>query len=162
MANSRKTERREVEVSQIEISAYCHATEDCTKVETAVKNVLHPNIRSDIGVQYAWLEGYYGNPIGVLSVKLTSKNHIDAVLAHLASTLDELEKTVLKTTFDLRFDAKTGKFVIRLSKQDLYRGSFKVVDSDDVVKLTIYVKNAKKRDSVISYLQLAGVLLPER
>lgn len=158
MANSRKAERREVEVTNIEISTYCHATEDCSRVESALRNVLHQDIRNNIKVNYSWLEGYYGNSIGVLSIKLTSKNHIEAVLSHLASALDELEKSVLKTTFDLRFDPKTGKFVIRLSKQDLYHGSLKVVDSDDVVKLILYIKNAKKRDNVVSYLQSIGIL----
>lgn len=159
MANSGKTERRKVDVSQVEIITYCHATEDCSKVETSVRNIIHPDLRGYIKLNYTWHEGYYGNPIGVVHVKINSKQQIEAVLSHIAMSLSDLEKSILKTTFDLRFDPRTSRFIIRLSKQDLYYGRFKVVDSDDIVKLVLSFRNAKRRSDVIEYLRRLNITL---
>lgn len=153
MASSGKTEERKVEISQIEIVTYCHATEDCSKVETAVKNIIHHSLRNSIRINYTWYDGYYGNPIGVINIKISAKPHVNAILSHLALTLDDLEKNILKTTFDLRFDSSTGRLIIRFSKQDLYHGRFRIVDSDDIVKVILSFKNARRRSDVVEYLK---------
>ncbi|MEM4542130.1 MAG: RNA-binding domain-containing protein, partial [Desulfurococcaceae archaeon] len=117
------------------------------------------DLRGYIKLNYTWHEGYYGNPIGVVHVKINSKQQIEAVLSHIAMSLSDLEKSILKTTFDLRFDPRTSRFIIRLSKQDLYYGRFKVVDSDDIVKLVLSFRNAKRRSDVIEYLRRLNITL---
>lgn len=158
MAGSREIERRKVEVFQVEITTFCHATEDCLRVEHAIKNLLPQELRNTINISVNSQEGYYGNPINILSTKITLKNHIDALLKHLSTTLPQIEKSILKTTFDLRFDPSTRRFIIRFSKQDLYLGTLKISDTDDVVKLTMFFKNAKRRNDVLEYLASIGLI----
>ncbi len=158
MADSRKAERREVDVSRVEIVAYCHATEDCERVEASIKNLLHPNLRSLVKILSSQYEGYYGNPIRVLTAKLSLKPHVNELLSYVAGSLDKLEKAILKSTFDLRFDPSMGRLVIRFSKQDLYLGKLKITDSDDVVKFTIYFKNAGEAQRVLEYAKKIGLV----
>lgn len=154
MADSRKVERREVEVSAVEITAFCHATENCMSVEQSIKNVLHSDLRNQVKVSYQEQKGYYGNPIVILSTKISSKQQIDLLLQYLASALEAVEKSILKTTFDLRYDPRTNRFIVRFSKQDLYHGGkLKVADTDDVVKVVIYFKNVRGKQSVLEYLK---------
>lgn len=158
MATRREVERRKVNLSHIEISAFCHATEDCLRVEESVRNVLPEEIRKIVKIEFTSREGYYGNPIRILSAKLNDKNQVGLVLKHLSSRLEPIEKTILKSTFDLRFDQREGRFVIRLSKQELVQDRFRVTDSDDVVKVVIYLANAKKKQDVLEFLKNAGLI----
>jgi len=158
MASSREAKRRKVEVSQVEISAFCHATEDCTRVEYAVKNLLPPELKNIVFINTTTHEGYYGNPISVLNLKLTSKEHVDLLLRHLSNTLQPLEKSILKATFDLRYDPPTKRLIVRFSKQDLYLGGLKITDSDDVVKLVVHFKNAKSKNDALDYLSRVNLL----
>lgn len=159
MASNRKTRRRqEVEISQIEVTAFCHATEDCSRVEESVKNVFPQDLRKLITINRVEKGGYYGNPISIMSVKITNEQHVESIIKHLAASLEPLEKTVLKSTFDLRYDSKTGRFVIRFSKQDLLSGQFKITDSDDIVKVVLYLKSAKRSSNILNFFRDAGLL----
>lgn len=160
MASSREIERKkqEVEVLQIEVVAFCHATEDCSRVEESIKNVFPQEFRGSIRVNYVEEKGYYGNPINILIAKIVSRSQVDLTMRYLATVLEPLEKTILTSTFDLRYDPKTGRFVVRFSKQDLLFGQFRITDSDDVVKVTLYLKNAKKRSNVLNFFKSVGLL----
>jgi len=158
MAGGGEVRRREVEVSQIEISALCHATEDCSRIEESIRNILPSEARKTIVVHHDLTRGYYGNPITVMTVKITGKNRIDLAIGHIAALLEQLEKTILRSTFDLRYDRKTGKFVIRFSKQDMILGKLRVTDSDDVVKVVFYLKNTKNSSRVLRHLIDIGLL----
>jgi len=93
-----------------------------------------------------------------MTVKITGKNRIDLAIGHIAALLEQLEKTILRSTFDLRYDRKTGKFVIRFSKQDMILGKLRVTDSDDVVKVVFYLKNTKNSSRVLRHLIDIGLL----
>lgn len=158
MAGSRQIKGRKVEVSHVEITTFCHATEDCSRVVEAVKNLLPTELKTAVKIVEDKKEGYYGNPITILNLKITDKQHLDMFLNYLASRTSSIEKNILKATFDLRFDPKTGRFVIRYSKQDLCLGDIKISDADDVVKLVVYLKNAKRKENVLEYLKTIGLI----
>jgi RNA binding exosome subunit len=158
MAYSREAERRKVEANYVEITAFCHATEECPRVEHAIRNLLPPDLRHVAKTYSSTHEGYYGNPINILTIKLINKDHVTLLLRHLSSALDPMEKSILKATFNLRYDSSTGRFIIRLSKQDLYLGSLRIIDTDDIVKLTIHFKSVKRRDEVFNYLKAIGLI----
>lgn len=160
MADNREAERRrqEVSISQIEVTAFCHATENCSHVEESIRNLFPRELRTSIKINRVLEHGYYGNPIYILSVKVSDKHLIASTVSYLASKLESLEKTLLRSTFDLRYDPRTSRFVVRFSKQDLYLGYLKVTDSDDVVKLVLYLKNAKRKTNAFSFLEGIGLI----
>lgn len=160
MGDSREAKRgrKEVEAFKIEISAFCHATEDCSRVENAIRNVFPSSMRKNIVIDAISEEGYYGNPIKILTVKITDRNLVNEVIQYLASSLGNTEKSILKATIKLRYDDETNRLITRFSKQDLYMGSFRIVDTDDIVKVVIYFRNARASEDVVNYLKQNGLI----
>lgn len=158
MASRRETERRKVDASYLEVAAFCHATEDCSRVEESVKRVFPPNLRSEIKLSLSQMEGYYGNPIGSITARVENREQVYATIKYLSDALEPLEKALLRSTFDLRYDSKSKRLIIRLSKQELYLGKFKVSDSDDIVKVVIGLKNARSVHDAISFFTSSGLI----
>ncbi|MEM0000952.1 MAG: RNA-binding domain-containing protein [Desulfurococcaceae archaeon] len=159
MASSRETKRRRgVEISHIEVAAFCHATEDCFRVEESVRNVFPQELRKLIRINRVEKEGYYGNPISIITARISDERYAELITKHLAVSLGPLEKAVLKSTFDLRYDPKTGRFVVRFSKQDLLLGRLRITDSDDVVKVVFHLKSAKKRSDALNFFRNTGLI----
>lgn len=158
MANSGKTEKRRVDISHIEIYSFCHATEDCARVEEAIRNLFPPDTRRNVKIDFSSEEGYYKNPINILSVKILDEDLVESILNHISTILEPIEKTILKATFDLRYDQRSGRFIVRFSKQDLFLGKPRVSDTDDVVKLVIHVKGDKRRQNVLDFLRVKGII----
>lgn len=160
MASSGGAKKRgqEVGISQIEIMAFCHATEDCSRVEESIKNVLPHDMRKSIKMSLNVERGYYGNPITIIIAKIADRQQVNTVIKYITAVLEDLEKKILRSTFDLRYDHKTGRFIIRFSKQDALLGQLKITDSDDVIKVVLHIKNSKNRSSILKHLTDIGLL----
>ncbi|MEM4717246.1 MAG: RNA-binding domain-containing protein [Desulfurococcaceae archaeon] len=153
-----KGERRAVEAFKVEISAFCHATEDCFRVEEAIRNLFPSDLNKKIVINTIKEEGYYGNPIHILSVKVRDPLLVDQLLKHLAESLEPIEKSILKATFNIRYDTRGNRLIIRFSKQDLYQGVLKISDTDDIVKLTIHFRKARNPNIVVDYLKHLNII----
>lgn len=158
MASSRETKRREVGVSCVEIAAMCHATEECTRVEYSMKILLPEDLRFKVTPTVKQEKGYYGNPIVVMTIKVEDPVLASSIVKYVASRLDEGEKRILKATSGLRYDPSERRFTIRFSKQSLLQDKLQVVDADDVVKFTIYLKNIKKQREIHEFLKDTGLV----
>lgn len=152
MASSRKTERRKVEVSSLKITAFCHATEECSRVEESMKNLLPEDIRSQFTAVVRSERGYYGNPITIMTLEVKNSVLVSSILKYIASRLDETEKRILRITSRLRYDPGEKKFTVRFSKQSLLRSKFQLSDTDDIVKLTVHLKNIKNHKDLEEFL----------
>jgi len=143
-----------IEVEAIEYTTFCHATEDCNKVVTALKNLIPPDLRSRVEVKSQTLHGYYKNPIVTYSVKISGdKAEVESALRYLASRLSEVDRAVLATTLELRYDTRMNKLFIRFGKQDAYLNRIVVSDGDDVIKVIIAFKRSRGLDKVAEYLR---------
>ncbi|MEM2024791.1 MAG: RNA-binding domain-containing protein [Desulfurococcaceae archaeon] len=158
MASRNEAERRKVDASYLEAAALCHATEECSRVEESVRRIFPPELREAVELETAHMDGYYGNPISVITARLNNSEQVHLTLKHVSEALDPLEKAILRTTFDMRYDHKSKKLVVRFSKQDLYLGKLKIHDSDDVVKVIIGLKNARSASDAINFFSLCGLL----
>jgi RNA binding exosome subunit len=158
MANSRETERRKVALQSIEISSFCHATEDCNRVRASILNLIPPEIRSKLILIEEAVEGYYGNRIVVIKTQILEE--CEEVLKYLLSTMSDTEKSLMKITLPLRFDPRTGRLILRINKQDAFLGNVKLLDSDDVVKITLHFKGVKNIEKISGYLD--GLTSPEQ
>lgn len=145
-----------VKISDVEYIVYCHATENCSKVIDAVKKTLPLGIRERVEFVERQLRGYYGNPIKIYSVKIIDK--LDELINYLSSKLRDIDKAILSTTLDLRYDSKSSKLYLRIDKQEAYRGNIAIQDSDDIIKIIISFRNRAELDSIREYLRYKGLI----
>ena len=140
-----------IKINEIEYITYCHATEDCSKVLTALKNLLPPEIRDNVEFSHQTLHGYYGNPIVIYNAKLREKT--EEIIEYLSNKFEDSEKAILSATLELRYDHRANKLFLRLSKQDAYHYKVVLVDTDDVVKVVISFKHGRGLNKVREYLR---------
>lgn len=159
MASSGETRRRKVEVSSIKITAFCHATEDCVRVENSMKNLLPEDVRSKLTPTSREEKGYYGNPIVILTLEVNDPLLVSSIVKYVASRLEDSEKRILRITSRLRYDPREKKFTIRFSKQSLFRNVLQLADTQDIVKFTIYLKNVKTHKDLEEFLASSYLIL---
>ncbi|RLG81532.1 MAG: exosome protein [Thermoprotei archaeon] len=143
-------------VQEVEVKTYCHATEDCSKVLVALLNTVPPVMRRKVEPTKQILHGYYGNPITVYSLKL--REDLEDLLGYLARSFSDSDRAILSATLDLRYDRKSNKLFIRISKQSAYFNKIELHDSDDVIKITISFKNGRGISKVREYLKKMGMI----
>lgn len=148
---------RKVEAASVELVASCHATEDCGRVLAALKNLMPPHLRDRVIFLEEQQKGYYGNPITIIRASIIEE--AGEALSYIASNLPESEKRVLGLTLDLRYDQREKRLVIRLSKQDAYLGALRLLDQDDIIKLTVRFKRAGRVDELREYLKDINLLI---
>ncbi|MFB6305224.1 MAG: RNA-binding protein [Haloferacaceae archaeon] len=102
----------------VDLRAFCYATEDVRRVETALRTLLP----EDFEVDRAESEGYHGDRIVVLSARVENADDVRHVLSRLASApdfdrvLDELDE---------RVDENCSLF-LRLDKQAAFHGDVRL------------------------------------
>lgn len=102
----------------VDVRAFCYATEDERRVETALRTLLP----DDVGIEREESEGYHGDRIVVRSARVENADGVRHVLSRLASApdfdrlLDELDE---------RIDENCSLFV-RLDKQAAFRGEVRL------------------------------------
>ncbi|ADV65615.1 RNA-binding domain-containing protein [Desulfurococcus mucosus] len=150
MAGGREAKGGEVVLRSVELSSFCHATEDCSRVRSSLLNLLPPELRSRVVLVEEALEGYYGNRIVVVKTQILEE--CEKILEYLSSIMSSSEKSILKATLPLRLDQRTGRLILRFSKQDAFRGEARLLDSDDVVKVVLHFKGARSLEKLSMYL----------
>lgn len=128
-----------VKVRSVEARVFVHATENRDKVLAALRNVV-----GDARIEEDVLEGYFGNPIDVITAVVEGQQAEEVVL-RILSGLSEADRAFLLATLEDRID-KNGSLHIRLDKQKAYLGKFAISDSDDVIKLQIRLKLKGRED----------------
>jgi len=148
-----------IEAHEVEYTTFCHATENCDKVVTALKNLIPPDMWNEVELRAQTLHGYYKNPIIVYTAKIRgSRVTVENALKHLASRLSESDKAILSVTLELRYDPKMNKLFMRFSKQDAYLGRLMLSDSDDVIKVVVSFKQGRGLDVLANYLKSLGLI----
>ena len=111
-----------VPLHYVDLRAFCYATEDEDRVETALRTFLP----ADAELERAETEGHFGDPIVVLSIRLERADEVRAVFETLRA-LPEDEYDRLLAELDERIDEDTNLFVT-LSKQAAYEGDVRLGD----------------------------------
>ncbi len=113
----------------VHVRAFCHATEDQTKVETAVRNVA-----GDLELSSKKTVGHHGNPLIVIEGEAIGSDAAKGVLARLSD--DDLMS--LADTAEGRMDESCNLF-FRLDKQKAFAGETALTRSEDAVAVRIKV-----------------------
>lgn len=117
-------------IAYIDIRVFAHATEDQLKVQTAVRNLLPEELAETLVFETTSLTGHFGNPITLLTVKLTDRKLLLAALQKIGSGLNSLDKEELCR--DLKLHLEKGNLYLRFDKQSAYLGNIKFTQVDPV------------------------------
>ncbi len=142
------------QIAYVEIRVFSNATEDLQKVETAVRNLMPPELASETNFAKTPCTGHYGNPIVLLETKLENRQLLPKVLEKLGSSLSSLDKEQLLGEFKEHLDKRS--LFLRLDKQSAYLGSAKFSNVDPV-RMKIHFKN-KTPDEIMALCKQAGLL----
>lgn len=105
-----------MQVLNVEIQTFVHATEDFDKVLTCLKNIIPFEFRHSSQKTL----GHFKNPIFILNIVLRKRREIEKFIASLKERLSDEDRKKIKEELEERFEE--GKFYIRLDKMRAYAG----------------------------------------
>ncbi|MGA3111967.1 MAG: RNA-binding domain-containing protein [Candidatus Bathyarchaeia archaeon] len=140
-------------IEYVDIRVSAHATEDLQKVQAAVRNLMPDELAQTIFFETANLTGHYGNPITLVTTKLTDKKLLSKALEKIGAGLNSLDKEQLCT--DLVLHLERGNLYLRFDKQAALLGQFKFTQNDPI-HLKIHFKN-KTSDQIIELCRASGM-----
>jgi len=138
-------------IQQVTLSAFYHSTEDPNKVRQALLNVVPKDLRSEVSFEESIVSGYYGNTIGILTLKFKSKK-AEKVFTYVLCSLNATDKAIFSATLSNRVGVKNSIVFLRLSKQDAYLGQLSLMDGDDIIKLSATVKGVRTFEELKKYI----------
>ena len=146
-----------LKINRIELTVYCHATEDINKVISSLLNLVPENIREKIRITRQTVKGYYGNVITIIKAIVSGKDAVET-LKYIGSKLSNVEKSIIRASLRVRYDNRSNKIFFRFDKQELYRGRIVVSDSDDIVHAAISFKGKGNIDDVEKLFSELGLI----
>lgn len=145
--------KTKVKVSELSLSTISHATEDKNKVNKALLNVIPPELRNETELSEVILKGYYKNEIRIIKTVFRSKK-AEEVFRYILRGLDDFSKGIIIATLSNRTDKKGSHMYLRLDKQMAYLGKLMLREGDDVIKITVTLKNVKSIDDIENYIKV--------
>ena len=136
-------------VNHTEVSAeiIIHGTEDKKKILDPMYKLFE--IKEEEFVQER-LEGHFGNPILMLSIKL-GKNRAEEFIKKLVSKISKSQMDEFLQNIEMYFEGSS--LFMRISKGDLVRRSISL-QQNDALKIKISTPVYKKNELVRTYLDL--------
>ncbi len=141
-------------IGYTDIRVFAHATEDPDKVQSAVRNVLTPELSEIIVFEKASCTGHHGNPIILYSAKLSEKKLLPPLLKKIGNEISSLEKEELDR--DLKLHMEKSNLYLRFDKQSAFLGTLRF-SQDDPIHLKIHFKN-KSAHEIMEIAKQAGLL----
>jgi RNA binding exosome subunit len=120
---------------RIQLEAFCHATEDESRVEKAMLSFIPFDIRDkkDLAVSKERIIGTFGNPITILRLELTRSRDTRAVVDFIKGKLGEEGRREISKCMEERL-SEDCQFWVRFDKQEAYKGRL-VLGGDDTIQL---------------------------
>jgi RNA binding exosome subunit len=141
-------------IAYMDIRVFAHATEDPTKVQTAVRNIFPADLAETLVFQGTNLTGHHGNPIILFTAKLTDKKLLPKSLEKIGKDLGVLDKEELN--HDIKLHIEKGNLYLRFDKQSAFMGALKF-SQNDPIHIKIHFKN-KTTQEIIEFSKQTGLL----
>ena len=119
-------------IHNISYRLFVNATEDENKVIYALKEIF-PKSEPKKEI----IEGFYGNPLIILSEKFDKKQHIKQFINSFLD-MDKTELNKLKNDLKIKTD-HNGNLFLRFDKQEAYNEKWKIVNHGDSIHVKIKV-----------------------
>ncbi len=141
-----------IKLVEVEISTHCHATEDLEKVKRAILNLLPEDLRQKVDIKYQELRGYYGNPIVRLVITVRG-SEAEEVARYIMSKLPEHDRRYLVYSIEQRYDRRSNKLYLRISKQDSYLGTPVLYDGSDAIRAVFSFSIVRSEEEVKRFIE---------
>ncbi|WP_406659615.1 RNA-binding protein [Methanolobus sp. ZRKC3] len=148
-------------IHYINLRVIAHSTEDLSRVRKALDYFLlnsagaSEDSNTDDAVEMLNVEGYYGNPITILSAQITRKSDSKAIANFIRQKMHPDDVQRLRSEMPDRLD-DDQVFHIRLDKQAAFQEIVKLTSSSDAitvkVKIATYPKNRQKAGLIVEEL----------
>jgi RNA binding exosome subunit len=142
-------------IAYINLRVFAHATEDISKVQKAVQNLLPTELSQTLLFEKTSCTGHHGNPIILFTSKLTDKKMLPSMIEKIGKDLFTLDKEELNR--DLKMHIEKGNLYLRFDKQSAFLGTLKF-SQNDPIHMKIHFKN-KTTQEITEILRQAGLLL---
>jgi RNA-binding protein len=113
-------------IHNISYRTFIYGTENAEKVKTAIKTLFPKS-----SPQKEETEGYYKNPVLILTDKITKNKDIKNFIGRSQDLSDQI-----LSNLDRKMDNK-GNLFLRFDKQKAYQGELKIVEQGDSIHLKI-------------------------
>ena len=141
-------------IAYMDIRVFAHATEEPSRVQTAVLNLFPADLAETLIFQGTNLTGHHGNPIILFTAKLTDKKLLPKALEKIGKDLSVLDKEELN--HDIKFHLEKGNLYLRFDKQSAFMGALKFSQNDSI-HIKIHFKN-KTAQEIIDFSKQTGLL----
>jgi RNA binding exosome subunit len=141
-------------IAYMDIRVFAHATEDPSKVQTAVLNLFPSDLAETLVFQGTNLTGHHGNSIILFTAKLTDKKLLPKALEKMGKELGVLDKEELNR--DIKLHLEKGNLYLRFDKQSAFMGALKF-SQNDPIHIKIHFKN-KTAQEIIEFSKQTGLL----
>ena len=146
------------QVESIEISFLVHATEDMDRLLLIIKSIIPKHIK-DLDFCIDEMRGYYGNPISTVKTVISNRSIASELALNIANRIGWYDKAILRSNIKQYVD-ESGTLYIRLDKQAIFEGEFKLGISDPIrvkVKLTNKIRGYTEALKLYSKFGFLGV-----
>jgi RNA binding exosome subunit len=141
-------------IAYIDVRVFAHATEEPSRVQTAVLNLFPADLTETLIFQGTNLTGHHGNPIILFTAKLTDKKLLPKALEKIGKDLGVLDKEELN--HDIKLHLEKGNLYLRFDKQSAFMGALKFSQNDSI-HIKIHFKN-KTAQEIIDFSKQTGLL----
>ncbi len=148
----------EYQVESVEISFLVHATEDMDRLLQMIKSIIPKQKIEDLDFCIDEMRGYYGNPICKVKTMISNRSIASELALNIANRLGFDDKAILRSNIKQYVD-ESGTLYIRLDKQSIFEGDFKLGISDPIrvkVKLTYKIRGYAKALKLYSKFGFLG------
>ncbi len=133
-------------VRQVEVSVFIHATEDRAKVLKALHNIFPREAEFPSYIETN-LDGYYGDPIIMLSLLVKNRKPATELFDYLIQNLTSLDYVTLLDELPQRID-ETKNLYLRFDKQKAFNGKL-ILERHDSIRVKISFIVPHKADPAV-------------
>ena len=141
-------------IAYIDIRVFAHATEDPTKVQKAVQNLMPEELAQTLVFEKTNCTGHHGNLIILFTTKLEDKKLLPKAMEKIGAELGILDKEELQQ--NLKLHVEKGNLFLRFDKQSAFLGALKFSQTDPI-HLKIHFKS-KTAQQIEEFSKQIGLL----
>jgi RNA binding exosome subunit len=141
-------------IAYIDIRVFAHATEDPTKVQKAVQNLMPEELAQTLVFEKTNCTGHHGNLIILFTTKLEDKKLLPKAMEKIGAELGILDKEELQQ--NLKLHVEKGNLYLRFDKQSAFLGALKFSQTDPI-HLKIHFKS-KTAQQIEEFSKQIGLL----
>jgi len=138
-------------ITGVSFSTIAHATEDLSKVKSAILNLVPESARSACQINAAEAKGHHGNPITVLTLEIRDKDRAKEIVDYIVRLLPVGDRLRIRDQIDLYYDGRSALF-LRVDKQTSFLRTPRLSLSDDVIRIKISL--IERKGDVASVLKI--------